>query len=113
MKTRIVRLGEVGVDSGQLMICDPCYIDSEWKQQEEDPRPHIEKGSFSYEGICETIGDFGGQLNYKLGHPGVAVAFRTGLGDGDYPVYAEIADIPDWGERVVRVWVDFFSNDEE
>jgi hypothetical protein len=26
-KTRIVKLGEVGVDSGQLMICDPCYLD--------------------------------------------------------------------------------------
>ena len=24
-------LGRVGVDSGQLMICDPCYIESEWK----------------------------------------------------------------------------------
>lgn len=26
----LVYLGEVGVDSGQLMITDPCYIDSEW-----------------------------------------------------------------------------------
>lgn len=26
-----VRLGVVGVDSGQLMVCDPCYIGSEWK----------------------------------------------------------------------------------
>lgn len=25
-----VLLGSVGVDSGQLMVCDPCYIDSEW-----------------------------------------------------------------------------------
>lgn len=23
-------LGGVGVDSGQLLVCDPCYIDSEW-----------------------------------------------------------------------------------
>jgi len=28
-------LGSVGVDSGQLMVCDPCYIDSEWKQDKE------------------------------------------------------------------------------
>jgi hypothetical protein len=27
-------LGFVGVDSGQLMICDPCYIDSEWEKKE-------------------------------------------------------------------------------
>jgi len=26
-------LGFVGVDSGQLMICDPCYIKSEWKDK--------------------------------------------------------------------------------
>ena len=26
-----IKLGEVGVDSGQLLICDPCYIDGEWK----------------------------------------------------------------------------------
>ena len=27
-------IGVVGVDSGQLMICDPCYIDSEWQEKE-------------------------------------------------------------------------------
>jgi hypothetical protein len=26
---KIVQLGEVGVDSGQLVICDPSYIDGE------------------------------------------------------------------------------------
>ena len=30
----IVELGVVGVDSGQLLICDPCYIDSEWKDED-------------------------------------------------------------------------------
>jgi len=24
-------LGHAAVDSGQLMVCDPCYIESEWK----------------------------------------------------------------------------------
>ncbi len=27
-------IGVVGVDSGQLMICDPCYIDSEWVRED-------------------------------------------------------------------------------
>lgn len=27
-------IGEVGVDSGQLLVCDPCYIDSEWKYED-------------------------------------------------------------------------------
>ena len=29
-----VLLGHVAVDSGQLMICDPCYIDSEWENED-------------------------------------------------------------------------------
>ena len=28
------QIGVVGVDSGQIVICDPCYIDSEWKKEE-------------------------------------------------------------------------------
>ena len=28
-----VKIGEVGVDSGQLMVCDPRYIDSEWESE--------------------------------------------------------------------------------
>jgi hypothetical protein len=38
MSTRRVRLGEVGVDSGQLIIIDPCYVDGEWRR-EEDAKP--------------------------------------------------------------------------
>lgn len=30
----IEEMGEVAVDSGQLMITDPCYIDSEWRDDE-------------------------------------------------------------------------------
>lgn len=38
----LVPLGIVGVDSGQVMICDPCYIPSQWKDKEfEDVRPYI------------------------------------------------------------------------
>lgn len=29
-------IGMVGVDAGMLMICDPCYIDSEWEEEEVD-----------------------------------------------------------------------------
>lgn len=30
MESEIVKLGEVGVDSGQLIICDPSYLDGEF-----------------------------------------------------------------------------------
>ena len=139
-------IGHVGVDSGQLVICDPCYIDSEWEKKDvqdiriykhkktgkllkyaspftpkdkkfkgelfehyesrtsfgkpmnellqndevvEVPVPEKLKliGSFSYAGVCETTMADQHQINYKLGHPGVAVTFSSGYGDGYYPVY--------------------------
>jgi len=30
-------IGHVGVDSGQLLLCDPCYIDSQWEKEDFDP----------------------------------------------------------------------------
>jgi hypothetical protein len=133
-------LGAVGVDTGQIVICDPCYIDSEWMKEEYDNTRLIEvpdgagtkvinfsnylarglsyespleefgnrsmndllrtsvarsielpqTGRFSYDGCCKATNspDQGGQLNYRLGHAGVAVAARTGWGDGSYAVYA-------------------------
>ena len=153
-----VELGAVGVDSGQLLITDPCYIDTEWvkedfipnypvfalnekgrerfpvlytggpsddwtwqcfrdgsnygtpladlgamsintarnegllevlPQPEEDP---TEPTPYSYNGCCAaTLGDPGyGQLQYRMGHDGVGVAFASGYGDGHYPVYGRI-----------------------
>lgn len=170
----IVKIGVVGVDSGQLIMCDPCYIESQWKTPPEsgndhahdiyrheddgklwqftygakpsnenvnkfpgsyadiipeygkspnqlidegkfkktgiDPTPHIPRHEFSYRGCCkETIASMHGQLNYTLGHPGAGVVFNTGAGDGTYDVYAEIKDVPGWGKRVTKVWIDFFK----
>ena len=37
-------IGHVGVDSGQLLLCDPCYIDSQWvKEDFEDLRMYEHK----------------------------------------------------------------------
>jgi hypothetical protein len=44
-----------------------------------------------------------------LGHAGAGVAFSSGLGDGEYDVYATIEDIPDFGERVTSVRIDLMS----
>ena len=82
-------IGELGVDSGQLVVCDPCYIDGEWKN-EKDFNPENPKHNFSYNACCQaTIAkERAGQLYYKLGRAGIGVAFSTGYGDGTYPVYA-------------------------
>ena len=28
------QIGIVGVDSGQILICDPCYVDSQWVEED-------------------------------------------------------------------------------
>lgn len=54
----------------------------------------------------------GGQLNYVLGHPGVAVAFKSGFGDGTYEVFAEIMEHEGLGSRVKKVWVELITDEE-
>ena len=35
-KEEWTEIGEVGVDSGQVMIADPCYIENEWQEATEE-----------------------------------------------------------------------------
>lgn len=81
-------VGVVGVDSGQLMVCDPCYIESEWQPQVHLDFGDAHKGEFSYDGACNaTMSEKRyGQLNYRMGHAGAGVAFSSGWGDGSYEV---------------------------
>ena len=95
----LVYLGEVGVDSGQLMVTDPCYIASEWIDEPFDmygPAESSEMVSersvlmrYSYDGASQASMRGGGELAFRLGHAGAGVAFPTAWGDGGYPVYAE------------------------
>lgn len=146
-------VGIIGVDSGQIVICDPCYIDSQWKEEkfennsrykviadgtileypkdfsnygvvieqygkdmnqmikeklvEEFPAPPA-KHNFSYNACCKaTLSPDGfGQLNYEIGHPGIAVASCTCYGDGMYPVYANV----DNHGRVKSIIIDFLND---
>jgi len=113
-KNKRTFLGTVGVDSGQVMICDPCYIGSEWKETDDtkDLGHEDNKGQFSYGGCCfATLKEKnqGGQLNYKMGHAGAGVAVSSGYGDGGYPVYAEYNE----EGRVKRITVEFIADDVE
>lgn len=118
--TRTVLIGHVAVDSGQLMVCDPCYLDSwedqsEWKKESDD-----ENGlySFSYNGACgATLSDkMAGELKFNAGHIGAGVAFASGFGDGMYPVYATYVIDPDFGKRISKVeivMIDYNEQEEE
>lgn len=58
--------------------------------------------------ICSLTqnANHGGSLPYKLGHEGFLVAFASGCGDGVYPVYATLEEVPGFGERITQVIVD-------
>lgn len=114
MKSKTIKLGVVGVDSGQLLICDPCYIEPGFAGQDIDSGLTAPEGEFSYRGICQLTlsGKLGGQLNYPMGHPGAEVAFLSGFGDGLYEVFAEIIGDPVFGKRVKRVWIELIPEEE-
>ena len=66
-------IGYAGVDSGQILICDPCYIDSEWKKEEFDIKrryKHIDgtvleygKDFPHYEAVISKYGKTMNQIN--------------------------------------------------
>ena len=101
VKSKWIKLGVAGVDSGQLMVCDPCYL-GDWVDNESNDK--VADGDFSYAGACKkTIEAEGGQLNFKMGHAGAGVVFTSGFGDGLYDVVAKLTDYGEMGERIEEV----------
>ena len=41
------------------------------------------------------------------------MAFRSGFGDGVYPVWATVRDFGTWGRRLVRVEIDLHGHEED
>jgi hypothetical protein len=100
-------IGYIGVDSGQMMLCDPCYIDSMWENT---------KGA-----SCSDFSEFEGKFNYlgaaqatlsknQVGilDKGSAAVCSTGWGDGSYPVYVTYE-----GNRVSEMRIVFMGAEEE
>ena len=99
-----VKIGTAGVDSGQLMVSDPCYV-KDFINNEFNTKTKKLDYSYSYNGACTQTcinENQGGELGNGLG-----VVFSTGIGDGSYPVYAYLGEIDGFGERVLKVEIDF------
>jgi hypothetical protein len=95
----VVLAGHIGVDSGQIMIGDPCYLDGWDNNVGEEWNPEGKEGQYCYQGVsATTIRDNYGQIG-----GGLAVAMSTGYGDGQYPVYVQL----DSEGRVVLAVIDF------
>jgi hypothetical protein len=103
--TDLIYAGSFGVDSGQAMVGDPCYLDS-WQTNEGDTWDLEGKvGQYSYQGVSATT------LESNYGTVGMhsAVAFSTGYGDGIYPVYVQMNE----DGRVSKVVIDFEGDIDE
>ncbi len=101
-----VRVGEVWVDSGQVLITDPCYLDR-WVNDEyngEAAKPNA-KGEypFSYVGAASAT-----LSKARAGQLELGVASSSGWGDGSYPVYATFK-----GGRVAKLEIEFMQDEEE
>lgn len=78
---RFEKVGYIGVDSGQVMLIDPCYIKKNF-ESEFGAKPDL-----NYAGACEVTLSQDGCGNF--GGDGMAFATRTAFGDGTYPVYVK------------------------
>ena len=88
VKNGTVLIGRCAVDSGQIMLVDPCYLDNYVNDEFVPENMDQESDAFSYSNACKvtlTEPNKGGQL-------GLAVVTSSGMGDGYYPVYAEMVD---------------------
>jgi hypothetical protein len=93
--------GHVAVDSGQMMLCDPCYIKHDFASSRDV--------GVNYESACQaTLADGrAGQLGNE--HCQVlAFVSSSGWGDGVYPVY-----VKRFGDRVGGLLVEFIEEDSE
>lgn len=112
-----VLLGYCAVDSGQLIITDPGYLEM-WT---ENKMGEAGVGNYSWAGACATTLADGHGENERSGQlvfpttsgDGVGVVLRTGLGDGYYPVWATITDSPIWGKRISKIEIVFIDEDED
>lgn len=79
-------IGQIHIDSGNIIVCDPGKFYSDIHPLEE---------IWDIGGHCHQIGD------------GIAVLASTGLGDGAYNVEALIGEVEGWGERIKEIRVRF------
>lgn len=108
-----VLVGHCGVDSGQIMFADPCYVkDFRMEMDEEgghftaDLKPEHGSYPFTYNGASSATcsHEQAGQLGNST-----AVVMSSGWGDGCYPVYVKYGS----DGRVASATIVFDGDDED
>jgi uncharacterized membrane protein YhdT len=102
-----VKVGEVAIDSGQMLLTDPTRILAELPPLDElggvkesdmvVPTLRIE-GFNKPKGWTDAMASLACQVLFEEGHPGAGVTVKTGAGDGQYSVYGKFTNIRGlWG----------------
>jgi hypothetical protein len=96
--TKWKTIGEVCIDSGTIMLCDPCRADevSGW-WDDYCERTDLNKSPDSKE------------INVRKDFP-IGVITRTGIGDGCYAVEARYEEHPFMGKRVAAIRIRFLPH---
>ena len=109
-----VQIGVLGVGSAQLLVSDPARLllaiaMAEMPSLEEmcgvKPSSKVTPSLLSSRG--EPIAAV---IRGRDEHDDIGVTFMTGFGDGLYPVYATVVEFPRWGKRIVKVEIDFLTD---
>ena len=108
-------LGYCAVDSGQIVIVDPCYL-SEWKDGEAFPEfPNILANHYATCCALTTKNKNQGGEILVSGVGGTGVVASSGLGDGSYPVYANYTNIGTKSKPDIRIkslTIEFLAQEE-
>lgn len=99
-------IGYCAVDSGQLVIVDPCYLGA-WRDGQYRGKDDKSGDGNHYNEACNTTqNEQGGGEILVSGVGGTGVVFSTGWGDGNYPVTAHYGEGDDEG-RIMKITIDF------
>lgn len=99
-----LRIGSVSVDSGQVMIGDPCYLDNWVANDYSSEAQAAGSRDYDYASACAAT-----LSPLKAGElaDGLSVVTSTAWGDGSYPVYVTYNE----HGRVTKIEV-LFDEDE-
>ena len=110
-------IGSIGVDSGQMMLSDPCYVkDFEDSDDVVGLMDAIKNGSddsYSYTGACSqsNTSQQAGVLVNDIGAE-LGVVCSSGFGDCVYPVYVKRHAFGNNDTRVVEMKIEFVNEEE-
>jgi hypothetical protein len=90
-------IGQVCVDSGRVIIGDPCNADDACREWSSDTIYKLDLNECARKGI----------MAHQVAN---AVIATSGMGDGVYDVEARYEDTGEWGKRIAEIRIRFLPH---